>query len=73
MAIAIIYITNKIYLGNPHFMLYQLVQKLNDLNLYIQFSNSIEFKIYFDSKNTSNPYKSHAKQLFLSSRKRSHK
>ena len=54
-------------------MLYQLVQKLNDLNLYIQFSYSIEFKIYFDSKNTSNPYKSHAKQLFLSSRKRSHK
>ena len=30
--IVLIYITNKIYPGNPHFMFYQLVQKLNDLN-----------------------------------------
>ena len=26
-------------------MLYQLVQKLNDVNRYLQFSDSIEFKI----------------------------
>ena len=33
--VIVIYITNKIYPGNSHFMLYQLVQKLNDLNLYL--------------------------------------
>ena len=34
--------------------LYQLVQKLNDVNRYLYFSDSIEFKIIFDNKNTSN-------------------
>ena len=57
--IILIYITNKIYPGNPHFMLYELVQKSNDVNWYLQFCNTIEFKTIFDSKNTSNHYKSH--------------
>ena len=30
-----VYITNKIYPGNPHFMLYQLVENLNDINRYL--------------------------------------
>ena len=50
----LVYFPNRIYPGNPHFMLYQLVQILNDINRYLQFSNSIEFKITFDNKNTSN-------------------
>ena len=33
--IIIVYITNKIYPGNPHFMLHQLIQKLNDVNRYL--------------------------------------
>ena len=31
-------------------MLYQLLQKLNDVNRYLYFSDSIEFKIIFDKK-----------------------
>ena len=33
--ITLVYITNKIYPGNTHFMLCQFVQKLNDINRYL--------------------------------------
>ena len=33
--IMLVYITNKIYAGTPPFMLYQFVQKLNDINQYL--------------------------------------
>ena len=33
--IILIYITNKIYPGNPYFMLYQLVKNLDNVNWYL--------------------------------------
>ena len=47
------------YPGNLHFMLYQLVLKLDDINRYLWFSNNIEFKIILDTKNMSKHKKSH--------------
>ena len=54
----IIYNNNKIYECNPHFILFQFVQKSNDINHYLEFSDNIRFELISDKQNTSNHYKS---------------
>ena len=54
----IIYDINKIYECNPHFILFQFIQKSNDINRYLKFSDNIRFELISDKQNTSNHYKS---------------
>ena len=56
--IIIIYDINKIYECNPHFILFQFIQKSNDINHYLKFSDNIRFELISDKQNTSNHYKS---------------
>ena len=55
----LIYNINKIYECNPNFILFQFIQKTNDINHYLKFSDSIRLELISDTQNTSNHYKSH--------------
>ena len=55
----LIYNINKIYECNPHFILLQFIQKSNDINHYLKFSDNIRFELISDTQKTSNRYKSH--------------
>ena len=60
------YNINKIYECNPHFILFQFIQKSNDINHYLKFSDNIRFELISDTQNTSNHYKSHESIIYLS-------
>ena len=55
----LIYNINKIYECNPNFILFQFIQKTNDINHYLKFSDNIRLELISDTQNTSNHYKSH--------------
>ena len=55
----LIYNINEIYECNPHFILFQFIQKSSDINNYLKFSDNIRFELISDTQNTSNHYKSH--------------
>ena len=57
--IMLIYNTNKIYECNPHFILFQFIEKSNDINHYLKHSDNIRFELISDTQNTSNHYESH--------------
>ena len=41
-----------------HFKLFQFIQKSNDMNHYLKFSDNIRFELIPETQNTSNNYKS---------------
>ena len=53
----LIYNINKIYECNPNFILFQFIQKTNDINHYLKFSDNIRLELISDTQNTSNHYK----------------
>ena len=55
----LIYNINKIYECNPNFILFRFIQKTNDINHYLKFSDNIRLELISDTQNTSNHYKSH--------------
>ena len=55
----LIYNINKIYECNAHFILLQFIQKSDDRNHYLKFSDNIRFELISDTQNTSNRHKSH--------------
>ena len=59
----LIYNTNEIYECNPHFILFQFIQKSSDTNHYLKSFDNIRFELISDTQNTSKNYKSHESLL----------
>ena len=53
----LIYYINKIECY-AHFKLFQFIQKSNDMNHYLKFSDNIRFELIPETQNTSDNYKS---------------
>ena len=47
----LIYNINGIYECNPHFILFQFIQKSSDINRYLKFSDNIRFELISDRQN----------------------